>query len=347
MIATRIRRRLYGPRRVRWQVGLLLVGLTAWSGCAPTAILIRAVPDRQELKENELRRDSLFAGDKIAMIDVDGPIYNGRSRSLTGTLGENPVALFTEKMHKAADDDQVKAVVLRLNTPGGGVTASEMMHHEIDNFRAQTGKPVIAAMLDVTASGGYHLACACDEIWAQPSSITGSIGVIMMTPNISETLKMIGVRVYAFTSGPMKDSGSPFRPMEPADEAFFQDLVNQMYADFLRVVENGRPNLTPEQIRKLADGRVYLGKEAVKLGLVDHVGSLDDAVEAARQRAGLAEKDIVLVQYARPIAYRPNIYAQPSIPAPQAGSPSLPAVSLPPWLAHSTPQFLYLWSPGW
>lgn len=329
------------------RVSLLLLGLTGLSGCAPTAILIRAVPDRQALDENVLRRDSLWASDKIALIDVDGPIFNGRPRSLTGSLGENPVSLFAEKIQKAADDDDVKAVVLRLNTPGGSVTASEMMHHELQTFRTETGKPVIAAMLDVAASGGYHLACASDEIWAQPSTITGSIGVIMMTPNISETLSMIGARVYAFTSGPMKDSGSPFRALKPADEALFQDLVDTMYADFLRVVAQGRPNLTPDEIHRLADGRVYLGREAAELGLVDHVGPLDDAIEAARTRAGLAETDIILVQYARPIAYRPNIYAQPAMPTPEAATPSVAPIAWPPWLEHSTPQFLYLWAPGW
>lgn len=324
--------------------GCLMLLLSVSLGCAPTAILIRAVPDRQELTENELHRESVWASDKIALIDVDGPIFNGRQRSLTGTAGENPVSLFTEKLQKAANDEHVKAVVVRINSPGGSVTGSEMMYHELASFRTDTKKPVIAAMLDVAASGGYYLACACDEIWAQQSTITGSIGVIMLTPNISDTLQMIGAQVYAFRSGPMKDAGSPFKPMAPADEAYFQDLVDTMYADFLEVVAKSRKRLSTADIQALADGRVYLGREARDLGLVDRVGSLDDAIAAARDKAGLNGREIVLVQYARPIAYRPNIYAQPAHPAPNA---SLQAFMLPPWLQHSTPQFLYLWAPGW
>jgi protease-4 len=222
-----------------------------------------------------------------------------------------------------------------------------MMYEELRNFRAETGKPVVAAMLDVAASGGYYLACACDQIWAQPSTITGSIGVIMMTPNVTDTLSMIGARMITFTSGPMKDAGSPFRPMKPEEKAHFQHLIDTMYADFLAIVDQGRPKLSEQQIRPLADGRVYLGRDAFKAGLVDQIGSLDDAITAAQQLAGLSDEKIIVVQYARPIAYRPNIYAQPATPMTAPTSGNLSSIPWPFWLEHSTPSFLYLWAPGW
>lgn len=321
----------------------LLIGVGLLGGCGPTSFLITPVPTERDLRETVVLRESTLASKRLALVDVDGLLQNGRPQSLTGVPGENPVSLFKEKLDKAAADDRVKAVVVRINTPGGTVTASDIMYAELVAFRERTGKPVVACLMDLGTSGGYYLACAADRIVAHPTTITGSIGVVMLSPNVAGTLDRIGAAVHIFRSGPLKDAGSPFRAMTDADRAVFQKLIDSMYARFLDVVARGRPNLTREQIATLADGRVFLGPEALAAGLVDQIGSLDGALFEAKRAAGLEKTPVLVVQYSRPLAHRPNVYAQ--------GDPGPPAmtwpIALPSWLTHSTPQALYLWAPGW
>lgn len=316
------------------------------SGCGPTSFVITPVPAEQALQETVLVRESVWAADKILLVDVDGILQNSRPQALLGLPGENPVALFKEELDKAARDGRVRAVVLRINSPGGTVTASDLMYYELLRFKQRTDKPVVACMLDVAASGGYYLACASDHIVAHPTTVTGSIGVIMMTPDLTGTMDKLGIGVHVFKSGPLKDAGSPFREMSDADRAMLQGLIDEMYARFLAVVRQGRPALTEEQVGALADGRVFLGPRALEVGLVDEVGTLPDAIVAAKRRAGLEGRAILLVEYSRPLSYRPNYYARTDGEGP-ATAPVRLNVGLPPWLAHSTPQMLYLWAPGW
>jgi protease-4 len=318
---------------------LLLVG-----GCAPMSFLVTPVPASRALVEFEVRRDSLWASKKIALIDVEGAITNAPAQSMLGVQSDNPVAVFTEKLQRAAADHDVRAVVLRINSPGGGVTASELMYDELRRFREKTGKPVIASMLDVAASGGYYIACACDRVFALPTTVTGSIGVIMIVPDISGTMAKIGLRTNVIKSGTMKDVGSPFRAMSPADRDVFQGMIDQMYEQFVAVVVKARGDLSEARVRALADGRVYLGPVAKENGLVDEIGTLYDALGAARAEAGLADDPIIVVQYARPAAHKPNIHAAAPGGQPQV---NMINVELPRWLASPSPQFLYMWAPGW
>ena len=318
--------------------------LAAVAGCAPASFLITPVPAKQQLVEQVVQRDSFWAYQKIALIDVDGVIANVRSSSLLGSSGENPVALFAEKLEQAAQDDDVEAVVVRINSPGGAVTASDIMYTELQRFREKTGKPVVAAMLDVAASGGYYLACAADKIYAQPTTVTGSIGVIMLAPEFSGTMLKLGVQMNVIKSGDMKDMGSMFRAMNAEDRAVFQGLIDKMYARFLEVVARSRGGMDAERLRELADGRVYLGPEAQAHGLVDEIGTLHDAIQAAKVAAGLDGRPIKVVEYSRPYGHRPNVYALADQPA---GQVNLVNVALPDWLSHAAPQFLYLWAPGW
>jgi protease-4 len=321
--------------------GFLLLGLTA---CGPTSFVITPVPAEQELREQVVLREGAWATKKIALVDVDGILRNTRERSMLTGSGENPVSLFAEKLDQAAKDDSVRAVVLRINSPGGTVTATDLMYAEVRSFRQRTGKPVVACMLDVAASGGYYLACAADRIYAHPTTVTGSIGVIMVAPEFAGTMQKLGVRANVFKSGPLKDAGSMFRELNDADRAVFQGLIDGMYAGFLEVVAAARPGIEAERLKQLADGRVYLGAEAVKLGLVDETGTLHDAIFAAKELAGLSDKAVKVVEYARPLGYRPNVYAQTD------GSPAqvnLINVGLPEWLSSPSPQLMYLWAPGW
>ncbi len=327
-------------RRFYWISVLALVSALFASACSPPSLLITPVSGRRQLTEIELCRESLFAFDKIALIDVTGTIQNATSFQLFGS-GEHPVSALLEQLDKARCDPFVKAVILRINSPGGTVVASELMHDEITHFR-ESGKPVVAVMMDVAASGGYYIACACDEIVAQPSTITGSIGVLMLMLDLTGTMQKIGVRTDAITSGVHKDSGSPFRPMRAEERDLFENVVKDMYERFVKVVVEGRPNLDEAEVRRLADGRIYTANQAVELGLIDRIASLREVTASTKELIGA--RSVRLVTYGRPTDYRPNYYAQ--APGPPGLDINLLKVDVGSALTPPTPQFLYLWMPG-
>lgn len=313
----------------------------AFGGCGiPTSFRVTAVPSSKALQETVIRSGGLLVRDRIALIDISGVLMNARIDGLFSE-GEHPVSLTVEQLDKAAHDPRVKAIVLRINSPGGGVTASDTLYQEVRKFREKTGKPVVAYFQDVAASGAYFLACASDEIIAQRTSVTGSIGVIMLMTNLKGTLDYIGVRTDAITSGPMKDAGSPFRTMSAEERQLFQKMVNDFYAQFVDAVDAGRPDLTRQQVLTIADGRVYTANQALEVGLIDRIGTMDEAIEAARVRAGCDK--INVVRYHRPMEWTPNVYA---------GTPASPAqttvnllninnsTSL--WTRH--PRFMYIWN---
>lgn len=311
------------------------------SGCFNQGLLIQPVTVRRDLVESEMWRDDR-ARDKIALIDVSGIIMNSESWELFGP-GEHPVSLLLEQLDIARRDPAVKAVILRINSPGGTVVASELMHQEVMHFR-KSGKPVVAIMMDVAASGGYYLACACDEIVAQPSTVTGSIGVVMQTFDVSGTMNILGVKGDAITSGANKDAGSPFRPMKPEERDLFQNMVNDMYERFVKVVVAGRPKLDEATVRKLADGRVYTANQALASGLIDRIATMRETVGIAKQRAGIEKAR--LVAYHRPLDYRPNFYASQPAPAPTTAAVNLVNLDLGSLLERTSPRFMYLWHPG-
>lgn len=309
------------------------------AGCGETGWVVKPVPLEEELVESTVRRDpGLFVPDKVAIVDVDGLIVNQRERGLL-SMGENPVSFFIEKLDKAAADPSVKALILRINTPGGGVTATEIMHRRLMRFRARREVPIVAIIEDLGASGGYYLACGADVILAHPTSVTGSIGVMMQTVSFADTLNMIGVDTQAIKSGEFKDIGSPLKPLTQRERALLQGMVDEYYAAFLRVVEDGRGEMTPERIRELADGRVYTGKQAVENGLVDATADMTDAIALAKQLAGLDRVQVVM--YHRPWGSKPHAYAA------AGGLPTqinLVNLTVPGLIDLSRPRFLYLWT---
>jgi protease-4 len=281
---------------------------------------------------------SCFCHDRVAIIDVEGLILNAKTSSFLGGDGDNPVSLFRERLQAAAEDKHVKAVVLRINSPGGAVTASDIMYQDLLSFRQETCKPVVACMMDIAASGGYYLAVGSDVLFAHPTTVTGSIGVIMNLYDASALFSMIGVASNPIKSGPNKDIGNFARPMTDAERAILQGMIDQFYGQFVKVVANGR-HMSEEQVRKLADGRVYTGMEAKELGLVDHVGYLEDAIATAMNMAHL--KDANIIAYDRGDGYRGSIYASvPKIPSQINVKLDLPGLS------KSGATFLYLWEPG-
>lgn len=313
-------------------LGLVLATVLLASGCTFNFPLF---PGPGPLEETQVGGTGKA---KILLLEVSGVISSQEGDGLAPT--PSLIANVKEQLTRAAQDDAVKAVVLRINTPGGTVTASDIIHHELKVFKANRKVPVVASIMDVGASGGYYVASAADSVLAHPSSVTGSIGVIMLTMNARGLLEKVGVEATAVTSGPRKDMGSPFRAMTPEERAIFQGLIDAFYQRFLNVVQEGRPNLQMDQIKKLADGRIYTGEQAKASGLVDDIGYLDDAVELAKKKAGLTEARVIM--YRRPGEYSNNVYSKLAAPSPLA---SLAALDLQSLVRGGTPQFMYLWMP--
>jgi len=275
---------------------------------------------------------------KVLLIEISGMISSQEKEGFRPT--SSMIANVKEQLTRAAKDESIKAVVLRINTPGGTVTASDIIYHELKTFKANRKIPIVASIMDLGTSGGYYIAAAADKVLAHPSSVTGSIGVIMLTVNAKGLLEKIGVDATAVTSGPRKDMGSPFRTMTVEERAIFQGLIDSFYQRFLTIVQEGRTNLQMEQIKRLADGRIYTGEQAKEAGLVDQIGYLDDAVEVAKKQAGLTEARVVT--YQRPGEYSNNVYSKLAASSGLAGLADFDLATL---VRGGTPQFMYLWMP--
>ena len=323
-------------------LALVVVALSLVAGCGPgTGFLIKPVPINEALVESTVSTDSGFmVTDKVVVVDVDGLLFNQRGEGLFGPH-DNPVSIFVEKIDKAEKDTQVRALVLRINSPGGGVTASDIMYRRLAQFKKERKVPVIAAIEDVGASGGYYIACGADTIMAAPTSITGSIGVIVQTFSLSGTMAKLGIDSKAITSGPMKDMGSPLKPLSADDQKVLQEMVTEFYGRFLDIVAAGRPKMKREDVKKLADGRIYTGAQAAADGLVDTVGDVKDAIAEAKQRAGIKAARVVM--YDRPWGYKANVYSAAGVGGTQINLLNLSMPGLMTWLE---PQFLYLWTGG-
>ncbi|WP_081410913.1 signal peptide peptidase SppA [Desulfotruncus alcoholivorax] len=231
------------------------------------------------------------AGGAVGVIRISGVIAGGAD---SAGLFESAVGSETimEQLRRAAADPAIKAVLLRLDTPGGTTGASQEIALEVDRLR-KAGKKAVASMGDVAASGGYWIASRCDKIVASPGTITGSIGVIMTTSDLQGLYQKLGVANRVFKSGKHKDMGSPNRDITGEEQAIFQGMVDEMYEQFIATVSEGR-NMEPDEVRKLADGRVYTGKQALDNGLVDVLGNYYDAVELAADLAGIKGKPEVI-----------------------------------------------------
>lgn len=222
--------------------------------------------------------------ERIAVVYVDGVITG--SRASVGLLSESGGSdEIIKQLHAAAADPSVKAIVLRINSPGGSSSATEEVGGEIKKIR-ENGKIVVTSMGDAAASGGYWLAACTDKIYANPTTLTGSIGVYMPYANWEELYKKIGIRQEKIKSGPHKDILSSDRPMTDEERAILQAMVDEIHEGFVAVVAQGR-HMDIETVRKLADGRVYTGKQAKEAGLVDELGNLYDAIDGTAKLAGM------------------------------------------------------------
>lgn len=314
------------------------------SGCSLPSLLITPVSSSPELEET-IADPGTTRREKIAIIEVEGMLANTRAGSggLLGGGEENKVSLFRQQLDAAAADKRVKAVVLRINSPGGTVTASDAMYDMLIDFKARTGKPVIAACQDLAASGGYYIAVGADEIHAAPTSLVGSIGVIFQTIDISELMEKVGVKTVPLTSGPMKDMGSPFDGLDEQERAVMQGMVDELYGRFVTTVKRHR---TISDEATVFDGRVFTGVAAQQAGLVDRVCGLEESIARARQMADAPGASVIL--YRRPYGYRGSIYASAGDIAPRADASDTLRIDVPGLERLASmlqPGAYYLWMP--
>jgi protease IV len=211
---------------------------------------------------------------KVAIIPIEGEILDSRD-----TL---------DALHRYAENATVKAIVVRINSPGGAIAPSQEIYSAIRRTRRESGKPIVASMDSVAASGGYYIAAACDQIVANPGSITGSIGVVLQWFDMAELVRWAKMKPETITSGPLKAAGSPYKELTDAERQYFQRIVLQLHSQFVRAVAEGRNGkISQAEVAKIADGRVFTGEEAVTLKLVDQLGTIDDAVTSAAKLAGI------------------------------------------------------------
>jgi len=254
-------------------------------------------------------------GPKILLLDIDGVISGAvPSTNFLGLGTPSMVERVREVLDRAAADEEVRAILLRIDSPGGTATASEQIYTEIMRFKERRGVPVVAQFLTTAASGGYYIAMAADTIQAHPTTVTGSIGVIFTSVNFVGLMEKLGVEDQTITGGEFKDAGSPFRRLTAEERGQLQSIVDDLHDRFRDIVVAGRSNLTFDEVSALANGRIYSAPQALANGLVDRVGTLEEAVGLIETQLGISASQVVA--YHRPREQRRNIYARamPGLP---------------------------------
>ncbi len=254
---------------------IVLVGLIVLAGAFMVGVLVGAALTGGGL---------LWFPGTVAVVEVDGVIQSGEQGGLfsSGTFSRTLIS----QLDRARRRPNVRAIVIRVNSPGGDAVASDEIYREIRRTRQEFNKPVVVYMESLAASGGYYISAAADRVVANPNTLTGSIGVIITIPTYDELLNKVGIKVYVFRSGAFKDTTSGTRPLRPDEEALMQELVNQAYQRFVDVVAEGR-HLPRDRVLQIADGRILTGSQAKEAGLVDELGDFRRAVQLAAELGGI------------------------------------------------------------
>jgi len=322
-------------RNLKWSIFLLFIILT---GCA--VVQIPLFPSTQPLEEKVLEGKGQA---KILLLDISGIISEKKdSKGLGSSQKISLMARIKEELQKAEGDSSIAGMIITINSPGGSVTATDIIYHELMQYKKQAGVRIVACLTGTATSGGYYVASAADEIIAHPTSVTGSIGVIAMKFNVEKFLSKIGIQEETIKSGEKKDIWSPFRPSTPEEKDIIQTIINAFHERFVKVVLAGRrPLLSKEEIEKLADGRIFTADQALEEKLIDRVGYLDNAVEEIKKALKLKEAKVVT--YNRPGSYKGTIYS--GVPDISRKEINLIAINGDGLATISGVQFMYLWRP--
>jgi protease-4 len=316
-------------------IALLLA--VVMTGCRAT-VNVPLVPATGALQEKVLEGEGK---DKILLLNISGFI-SGSKRTLS-VLSQEPSLQeeIREALHMAETDSDIRGLILRINSPGGTVTSTDIIYHDIIRFKKKRGTRIIASLMDVAASGGYYIATAADEIIAHPTTITGSIGVIALKFNVEGLMNRLGIRNETVKSVEMKDLWSPFRASTQEERKIIQDIIDRQHKIFCDTITKGRKSLTEADVEKLADGRIYSADQALEAGLIDGIGYLDDAIESLKKNLKIEKAKIIT--YSRPGAYKGTIYSGNALPSPTVIN--LLSIDEQTWISHAGVHFMYLWLP--
>ncbi|MDD5169106.1 MAG: signal peptide peptidase SppA [Syntrophales bacterium] len=316
---------------------VVLLIFVLFTGCA--YIHIPLLPTAQSLKEQEIEGKG---STKILIMDITGFISEREKEgALLGDVKPSMVAQVRETLQKAQHDPAVAGVIIRINSPGGTVTAADIIHHEIIRFKERKKIPLYACITSIGASGGYYIAAATDEITVHPTAITGSFAVILMSLNVEGLMGKIGVNEVTFKSGDKKDLLSPFRAATPEEKQIVQTMINQLHKRFVDTIL-ARPGntLSRKDVETLADGRIYTAEQALAVKIIDRIGYLDDVITRMKQQ--IKVEDARIITYARSGSYRGTIYSGSST-EPSRMMSLLAGGSVFDSLAET--QFMYVWKP--
>jgi protease-4 len=295
---------LVNERKTYLAITTILFLLVLSAGC--TCFSIPVMERERSLGETVVSGEGK---DKILLIDISGVISSKERGGMLPFQKESSiVSRVHEELKKAARDKRIKGLIIRINSPGGTATASDIIYREINKFKEEKGMPVIACIMELAASGGYYVAVSADTIIAHPTSVTGSIGVIALKLNVEGLMEKIGIENETLTAGDKKDLVSPLRPMTKEEKEIIQNMLNNLHERFMNIVAKGRRDLNMEQVRVLADGRIFIAEKAFEEKLVDEIGYMDDAIELVKKRAGIDEAKVIV--YHRPYSYKSNIYSR-------------------------------------
>ena len=315
--------------------------LTLCLAILPGCVILVGVPSGlfagQALQETEVEGNGET---KILLLPIDGTI-SAEPESGRFPLGDEPSTLeaVSRQLDKAAKDPAVKAVVLRINSPGGGVTASDDIYSRIKAFKDERGIPVIAALGSVAASGGYYVALAADRIIAHPTTVTGSIGVIVVSVSADGLMEKIGVRNETVASGNNKDILSPLSRSTPEQREIVGSIVRGLHSRFVALVKENRAELETEHLEEITDGRIFSASQALELGLIDDIARLEDALDLAREAAGVTKARVIMYRRGGPPPE--TIYSLLGRAPEQSLWAALPALAS----LSEGPRFMYLWDP--
>jgi len=315
------------------RIAIIGAFMIAFTGCAS----FNLGPSIKPLKEKALMGKG---SDKVLLLDIQGISRNQDKRAFTGfPIKKGMVETVREILMKAEEDDKIKALLLRINSPGGTVTSSDIIYHEIMSYKKRKKIKVYVSIVDVAAYGGYHIAMSGDTLMAHPTSLTGSIGVIAVKVNVSGLMKKIGVGWEVVKSGDKKDFLSPLRALTAEEKVLFQQTIDNFHNRFVATIEKNRPDLDLKTVRKLADGRIYNSDQALEAKLIDAIGYLDDTVKLIGKELGI--KDPKVITYHRPGEYKSNLYSS----LPNSPNINLLNIDLGLNLNRTSPHFMYLWMP--